>query len=279
MVSLAVGISAYNVDGGITWVPVGGNRVPDPDQVVDIVIVGETVIDESPKLLASSWTLSTPPEPLSFSLVKWSPKNWNTGRLELLELNGDSINIVNQESIVGVGGIGKSGGDVKVGGGSVETRPPSLLGSIVKTNWSTPMPTESDNTSTSSVGNGLVDISAGSATGSTRVSVVHKIHAENGWSLADIGGNPVEGSLILLSREDVLAVDVSKVLEESLGVRVGIRVDWSGRVLVGWSCSRWGQSNGIDEIPSPVVLEANGVRSRLQEHLSGRNGDPAGGSW
>lgn len=48
MVSLGVGVRADNVDGGRAGIPGGRDRVPDPDQVVDAVIVGETVIHDPP---------------------------------------------------------------------------------------------------------------------------------------------------------------------------------------------------------------------------------------
>lgn len=52
-----------HVDRGIARVPVGCHRVPDPDQVVEFVVVGEAVIHQVPESLARRGALRTPPEP------------------------------------------------------------------------------------------------------------------------------------------------------------------------------------------------------------------------
>lgn len=130
-----VRIEGEDIDGVGSWVPIGSDRVPDPDQVVEVVVVGETLVENLPELLAWLGTLSSPPEPLAFGLVEWSPENWDTGILETLELDGNRIDIADEKLVVGVGGVGKSGLNVEGGVLSVESAPPLVTLSVDETRW------------------------------------------------------------------------------------------------------------------------------------------------
>ena len=113
--------------------------------------VGEAVVHEIPELLGGLGSLGTPleamtvsnlksslaghrdthPEPAAFSLVEDTEENGDAGVLEALELDGDSIDITQNEGVVGVGGISKGGGHVEVGGTRVEAAPPGVLVGVV----------------------------------------------------------------------------------------------------------------------------------------------------
>lgn len=142
----------------------------------------------------------------------------DTGGLELLQLNGNGVDVVDEESVVCVGGVLERGGDVEVRRGGVETRVPRLSGSVVETGWGSPMPYESDDATLGGECNCLVDVGAGSAARDAGFRVVHQVDAEDGWRLPNIGGDPVKGSLVLLAGEDVLSVNAAEIREEGFGI-------------------------------------------------------------
>lgn len=249
VVTLCIGVCAHHINSSAAWVPVGSYRVPNPEDVVDLVIIRDAVVDDVPQLLGWLGALSTPPEPFAFSLMQWPEQNRHTSRLELLQLYGDGVDILDQEGVVSIRGVFQRGGEVEVCRRRVETRVPWLLGRVVQSNWSTPVPDEVDDASLGSEGDGLVDVCTGCSTRDTRLGVIHEVYAENCGSLADVGGDPVERGLILLTGEYVLPVDAAEIFQKSLRIGVGIWVDWSRGDLM-WASRRGGrQSNSVDEIP------------------------------
>ena len=124
-------ISTQDIDGVIARVPVLGDGVPDPDDVVDVVEVGDAVVEQIPELLGRLGTLGSPPEPFTLGLVEGAEQDGHTGVLEALQLLGDGVNVTQDEGVVGVRGVGEGGGHVEVGGTRVETRPPGVLLGVV----------------------------------------------------------------------------------------------------------------------------------------------------
>lgn len=177
VVTLSVGVRAHDVNGSTARVPVRRNGVPDPQQVVDLVVVGDAVVDDIPQLLGWLGALGAPPEPFALSLMQRPEQNWDASRLELLELYGDGVNILDQESVVGVSGVLQRGGEVEVRRRGVETGVPWLLGRVVKSDRRTPVPDEVDDASLGSEGDGLVDVCAGGSAGNAGLGVVHEIDA------------------------------------------------------------------------------------------------------
>lgn len=131
VITLGIGVRAHHINSSTAWVPVGSYRVPNPEDVVDLVVVRDAVVDNVPQLLGRLRALSTPPEPFTFSLMQRPEKNGHASRLELLQLHGDGVDILDQEGIVGVCGVFQSGGEVEVRRRRVETRVPGLLGRVV----------------------------------------------------------------------------------------------------------------------------------------------------
>jgi hypothetical protein len=88
---LCIGIGRYNVNVFVTRVPGGRYGVPDPDEVVKLVLDGQTLVEDSPYCFkcmsavclqqilailtrfARLRTFGTPPEPASLSLMKGPP--------------------------------------------------------------------------------------------------------------------------------------------------------------------------------------------------------------
>ena len=249
MIALSVGVSADDIHGSTARVPVSSNRVPNPQQVVDLVVVRDTVIDDVPQLLGRLRALSPPPEPLALGLVQRPEQNRDASRLELLELHGDGVDVLDQEGVVGVRGILQRGGDVEVRRRGVEPRVPGLRGGVVQPDGGAPVPDEVDDAPLGGEGDGLVDVCAGGSAGNAGLGVVHEVNAENGGSLAYVVGDPVKRGLVLLPGEDVLPVDTAQIFEQSFRVGVGICVDRSRGDLMWASCHGGRQCDGVNEIP------------------------------
>lgn len=177
MVTLSVRVRAHYVNSSTARVPVGSNRVPDPQQVVDLVVVRDTVVDDTPQLLCRLGALGAPPEPLALSLVQRPEQDRDAGRLELLQLHGDGVDVLDQEGVVGVRGVLQRGGEVEVRSGRVETGVPWLLSRVVQSDRRTPVPDEVDDAALGGEGDGLVDICAGGSAGNTRLGVIHEVNA------------------------------------------------------------------------------------------------------
>ena len=86
----------------ISWVPWAVWLVnwPDPDEIVQTVIVDESISHHVVELFSCLWTLGSPPEPTTISLVKRSPKDWNSSISESLELTSDGIKISNGSPVL-----------------------------------------------------------------------------------------------------------------------------------------------------------------------------------
>ena len=86
-----------NIDNVITRIPVGRSCVsvtcPNPDKVIETVLVGQLVVEQAVESLAVFRTFSAPPEPCTLSFVERSPKNRNVSLLELCQLCGDNVNV------------------------------------------------------------------------------------------------------------------------------------------------------------------------------------------
>ena len=118
-----VRVVANDVDGSITGIPCWRNGVPNPNQVAQVVVDGQTLIDNCVKRFAGFWAESTPPEPAAFGFVEGSPEDRNAGGLETEELDGDGIDVADEEGVVGTGGD-EGGGEVEGCGIGVEAGPP-----------------------------------------------------------------------------------------------------------------------------------------------------------
>lgn len=158
MVTLRVCVGAVDVYLRVSGVPVGSHGVPDPDQVVQLVVHGQPLVQDIPQLLDGLGALGSPPEPATFGLVQGPPQDGHTGILQLLQLHGDGVDVLDEERVVRVRGVGKSRLDVEVRRLGVEAAVPWLLGCVVQTHGSTPVPRESDDTATLGKGDRLVDI-------------------------------------------------------------------------------------------------------------------------
>ena len=118
-----VGVVADDVDGAVTGIPCWRDRVPNPNQVAQVVVDGQTLIDNCVKRFAGFWAESTPPEPAAFGLVEGTPEDGNAGGLETEELDGDGVDVADEEGVVGAGGD-EGGGEVEGCGVGVEAGPP-----------------------------------------------------------------------------------------------------------------------------------------------------------
>jgi hypothetical protein len=70
------------------------------------VIVGQSLVEQTEKLLARLWALSSPPEPTALRFMKGAEQDGNARGLEPLQLNSDRINILDQEGVIRIPGIG-----------------------------------------------------------------------------------------------------------------------------------------------------------------------------
>lgn len=121
-----VGVVRDNINDIISGVPVSLDRVPHPDEVVEFVVVGEAIVEDAPELLARLGSLSSPPEPSSLGLVKGTPEDGDVRVGETLELDGNCVNVANEELVVGIRGVRERLGDVELGVLSVEAAPPEI---------------------------------------------------------------------------------------------------------------------------------------------------------
>lgn len=77
-----------------------------------------------------------------------------------------------------------------------------------------------------------------------------------------------------MTREDVLAVDGADVFQEAACVGIGVGIDGCGGDVVRAALCGRRERDGIDEVPSPVVLDLDCVATDVQENLAGWDGRP-----
>lgn len=169
----------------------------------------QSVIQNPPQLLAWLGALGSPPEPRSLCFVQWSPEHRYTCRLELLELHSDGVNVLDEERVVGIRRVLQCSLDVEVGSSRVEAAPPPLLWGVVETNRRAPMPHKGHNTALLRKGERFVDISGGGTSGDSGLGVIHQIDTEDRRCLANVVDDPVERCLVLLTTENLLAIDAA----------------------------------------------------------------------
>lgn len=251
-VALRVDIGTEHIDGGIARVPVLGDRVPHPDQVVDAVVVRQALVDDIPELLGVFGALGTPPEPPALGLVEGPEEDGHAGVLEALELDGDGVNVADQEGVIGVCRVGQGRGDVEVGGVGVEAAVPGPLGRVVQADGGVPVPAKGDDAALFVKSNGLLDsLRVVALELDARGRVVHEVEAEHGGRLADLLLDPVGPLDLLLAREDLLAVVFAEEVVQGRGAGVGVGVDGALVDVVRRAGGRGRDGDGVDEVPVP----------------------------
>lgn len=95
-----VAVISNNVDNAVSWIPGWRNRVPYPDQVAEVVVDGQSLVDEIVQRFAGLRSECSPPEPSAFSFVERTPEDGYAGCLEAEKLDCDGINIPDEESII-----------------------------------------------------------------------------------------------------------------------------------------------------------------------------------
>lgn len=78
-------VVAENIDYVIAGVPGCSYRVPDPDQVAQLVMVGKPVKHELVESHTGFGPLGAPPEPATLGFMKGPPEDRNVGCLEAEE--------------------------------------------------------------------------------------------------------------------------------------------------------------------------------------------------
>ena len=268
VIPLRIRIRADEINLVVAGIPARGDRVPLPEEVVQAVRVGQSIVQEVPELLRGRGALCAPPEPAALCLVQGAEDDGHACGLQLLELDGDGVDVAHEEGVVCVGGVPQRGRDVEVGGVRVEAAVPGVFGRVVQADRRAPVPVESHDAALLREGEGLVDVGRRRAPRLARLDVVHKVDAQDGWRLAHVLRHPVQARLVVLARQHLLAVDAAEVLEQRLCVLVRFLVDGLGGYLVRSALGRRGDRDGVDEVPSPVVLDLDGVGARVEEHLA-----------
>lgn len=104
------------------------------------MLVRQSVVKDIPQFLRGLGSLGSPPEPRAFSLVKRTEDNWYGCALKLLQLYGDGVDIVHQESVVGVLRVLQCSLDVKICGIGIEASVPGVFRGVVEAGWCAPVP-------------------------------------------------------------------------------------------------------------------------------------------
>lgn len=136
------------------------------------MVIGESVIHDAIQFLCRFRTLSTPPKPFPFSFVQRAKQHRHFRRLELLQLNGDGVDVLDEKRVVCIRGISKRIRDVEVCGSGIEARPPSLSFVVIKADGASPVPDKRNDSALGGEVNGFVYIRGGSTTGYARLGVV-----------------------------------------------------------------------------------------------------------
>lgn len=240
------------------------------------MVVGEAVVQDAPQLLARLGALGAPPEPLALGLVQRAEQHGHAGGLQALELDGDGVNVADQQRVVGVGGVGQRGRHIEVGRVRVEATPPLMRVRVVQARRGVPVPQNGNDAAAGGVGDGLLDRGADGAALDAGGRVVHQVDRDERGGLAGLLGDPVGPRELLLAREDLLAVDGPEVLVQGLGVGVGVGVDGRGIDLVRGARGRGRDGNGVNEVPTPVADKVDGVGALVEQNLAGGDIDESG---
>ena len=138
VVGTGVAVVAYDIHQLMSGVPVGLGGAPDPDQVVELVVVGIPGVHELVEFLGVDVGLAAPPEPLPSCLVQRTPYYRYFAALQFLQLNCNCVQI-SYCSVV-LGSIGDySFGNIEIGVLGVEGG-----GSELASHGREPVPEEDD---------------------------------------------------------------------------------------------------------------------------------------
>lgn len=131
MVTLSgVRVERHLIDNVVTGVPLGLERIPHPDQIINLVVVIDPVEDDVPEFLAGLGALGAPPEPASLSFVQGTPQDRDVCGLETAQLHGDGVDVADEERVVLAGFVGEGCGEVEGGGLGIEAAPPFFAGDV-----------------------------------------------------------------------------------------------------------------------------------------------------
>jgi hypothetical protein len=98
--SRRVRIVAEDIGDVSTRVPRRSDGIPEPDQVAQSPVSGVAVEHDVVELLAGFGTPGSPPEPASVSFVQGSPDDGDSGPLEMEELVGYCVKIIDYEGVI-----------------------------------------------------------------------------------------------------------------------------------------------------------------------------------
>lgn len=114
-------------------------------------------------LLARLGPLRAPPEPLALRLMQRAPNNWDARSTELLQLDGNRINVLDEQRVIRIRGILQRCLDVKVRGCGIKPAPPGLRSRIIEPDRRTPMPYKAHDAALFVMCDGVVDIDGAGA--------------------------------------------------------------------------------------------------------------------
>ena len=100
-------ITAYHIYIFIARIPIciGSVGVPNPNQVVDLMVVNQTVEQQFIQLFIWLSTFGTPPEPFSACFVNWTPQDCYARTLQFFQISGNDVNILYHILILGRIGV------------------------------------------------------------------------------------------------------------------------------------------------------------------------------
>jgi len=93
---IGVNVLADDVAAVIPHVPVGVLPVPDPDEVVELMVMGLPFIHQVPQPLVSILAPAAPPEPTAGRFVKGPPQHCHVVVLQDLELFRNRVDVPDQ---------------------------------------------------------------------------------------------------------------------------------------------------------------------------------------
>ena len=223
---------------------------------MDLVVVGQAVVEQRPQLLGRLGALRAPPEPAALGLVQRAEEDGHAGVAQPLELLGDGVDVAHQQRVVGVGRRAQRRLHVEVGRPRVEAAPPRVLVRVVQPRRRVPVPQHRHDAAPLVVRDRLLHRRAHRAPLHPRRRVVHQVDRHQRRRLARLLRDPVRVRELLLARQDLLAVDGAEVVVQRPGVRVGGRVDGRLVDVVRRPRRRGGQRDGVDEVPRRAELAA-----------------------
>lgn len=94
MIALRICIGGHNVHIAVPRIPILCNAVPDPDQVLQLMHSRQAIEYNLVEFLRGLGAFSAPPEPLPFRFMEGTEEHWHAVVLQLLELHGNGIDIL-----------------------------------------------------------------------------------------------------------------------------------------------------------------------------------------